>query len=211
MNQSLCLKGVPQYAYSCRKHQTRAVRNQSRVAGTVSALAAWQRPEGTTWSPSAQVVCWPAAPHVHSDFLRKLGVLVFPWELVSTPWEGVLAWKLEGRIFLNLSSECPHILHRGVLWAAASSLLGSCQRPSFPGRLRAPSPHQTRQAQAKENLEVHRLVSCTGGPAGATPAGLRGGCRSSRCSWRSCSAGWTLRWTLRENQARTASALYLHT
>lgn len=167
--------------------------------------------KGPPRSPSAQVVCWPAAPHVHSDFLRKLGVLVFPWELVSAPWEGVLAWMLKGRIFLNLFSECPHILHRGVLWAAGSSLLGSCQRPPFPGRLRAPSPHQTRQAQAKENLEVRRLVSCTGGPAGATPAGLRGGCRSSRCSWRSCSAGWTLRWTLRENQARTASALYLHT
>lgn len=34
-----------------------------------------------------------------SDFPRKLGVLVFPWEPGPVPWEGILAWRLEGRLF----------------------------------------------------------------------------------------------------------------
>lgn len=80
-----------------------------------------------------------------------------------------------GRLFLNLSSACPRVLHHEVPWAAGSSSFGSCQGPPGPGRLRAPAPHQTRQAQAKENLEVRRrLASCNGGPGGGYP------CRSER-------------------------------
>lgn len=154
------MEAVPKYAHSCRKHQTRNVRNQSRVAGTGSCRAAWHRREGTALprSPSAQVVCWPAVPPVRSDFPGKPGVLVFPWKPVSAPWEGILAWRLEGRIFLNLSSECPHALHHEVLWAAGSSLLGSCQGPPSPGRLRAPSPHQTELLKHCAELDLPRSM-----------------------------------------------------
>lgn len=115
-----------------------------------------------------------------------------------------------GQTLLSLCMS-PRPAPRGCAGSGSSSI-GSCQGPPCPGRLRAPSPHQTRQAQAqaKENLGVRRLASCTRGPAGATPAGQRGGRRSSRCSWRSCSAERTLCWTLRENQARRASAPSLH-
>lgn len=61
-----------------------------------------------------------------SDFPRKLGVLVLPWEPVPGPWEGSLAWRLEA-LFLNLSSACPHVLRHEALWAAGSSSFGSCQ------------------------------------------------------------------------------------
>lgn len=59
-----------------------------------------------------------------SDFPRKLGVLVFPWEPGPVPWEGILAWRLEGRLFLSLCSACPHVLHHEVLWAAAAPRSG---------------------------------------------------------------------------------------
>lgn len=145
VNRSLLLEAVPQYAYSCRKHRTRNVRNQSRMAGTGSSLAAWQRLEETSppWGLSAQVVYWPATHPVHFNFPKKLGVQSSHGNWFQCPGRR-LAWRLERRMFLNLSSECPHILYLEVLWAAGSSLFGSCQGPPFPGLLRAPSPHQTR-------------------------------------------------------------------
>lgn len=48
---------------------------------------------------------------------------------------GTGAWALGGepgleaggRLFLNLSSACPHVLRHEALWAAGSSSFGSCQ------------------------------------------------------------------------------------
>lgn len=100
-----------------------------------------------------------------SDFPRKLGACALG---------GDPGMEAGGRLFLNLSSARPHVLHHEVPWAAGSSSGGSRQGPPCPGRLRAPAPHQTRQAQAKENLEVRRLASCPGGPGGRYP------CRSER-------------------------------
>lgn len=101
-----------------------------------------------------------------SHFPRKLGVCALG---------GDPGMEAGGRLFQNLSSACPCVPHHEVLWAAGSSSFGSCQGPPGPGRHRAPAPHQTRQAQAKENLEVRRrLASCNGGPGGCYP------CRSER-------------------------------
>lgn len=59
-----------------------------------------------------------------SDFPRKLGGLVLPWAPVPVPWEGEPGMEAGGRLFLNLSSACPHVLHHEVLWAAGAPRSG---------------------------------------------------------------------------------------
>lgn len=126
---------------SLQKAPDQRRRKQSSVAGTGSP-AAWQRPVGCPClASSALVVCWPAAPPSIPDLPRKLGGRVFLWKLASAPWDGVLAWGLEGRVFLNLPSERPCPALRGPV-AAGGSSLGSWQGPPFQGVLEhRPSPN----------------------------------------------------------------------
>lgn len=113
------------------------------------------------WCPASRLACCLAVLHPSWLSTGKHSVyLGLPVEMASAPLSGVVpAWRLEGRIFQNLPSAGPCV--------SASKLRGPRAAPPWglvgvllPQGLRAPSPHQTKQAQAKENLEVRRLLSC---------------------------------------------------
>lgn len=111
------------------------------------------------WRPASR---WPAAspssvrPGVPGRHSVHLGL---PVEMASAPLSGVVpAWRLEGRIFQNLPSAAPCVSASKLRGPRAARPWGLV-RVLLPQGLRAPSPHQTKQAQAKENLGVRRLLS----------------------------------------------------
>lgn len=133
--------------------------------GTGSSLAAWRRRKG-----------WPrlgALLHRWSVGLQHPQTFRFSQEAwCSGPPLGAGACALGGDPGVEAGGQTlpepllcmsPRPAPRGSVGSGSSSI-GSCRGPPCPGRLRAPSPHQTRQAQAqaKENLGVRRLASCTG-------------------------------------------------
>lgn len=68
------------------------------------------------------MVCWFAVFLFILDFFRKFGGRVFFWKLVFAFWDGVLAWGLEGRVFLNFFFERSCFVLRGFVVAGGFSL-----------------------------------------------------------------------------------------
>lgn len=142
----------------CSKHRTRNVGTQSRAWG-------WGCAPGTGRGQRAALPCrLPAQAPTPSDFLRPLSAPWSAWGTSSAPWRGVLAWRLEGRIFWNLHLDAPTSCttrFRGQRVALHSVLVRVFLFPVS----RARSPHQTKQAQAKENLRGSQMALVTPGPA----------------------------------------------
>lgn len=120
---------------------------------------------GTTQSGWHGLLAAAWCPQSVLVFPESSVYLGLPVQLASAPSSGVvLAWRPQGRIFQNLPSAGPCVCTLRFRGWQAAPRWGLVQ-VLLPQALRAPSPHQTKQAQAKENLEARRPHGLLRGPA----------------------------------------------